>query len=145
MEKEKQKSLRVYCHPQRGHRYGVQCQPKLWVDSEYAFYDRAVLQAGKKEVFVSVLLPHDSSVEPYDICRKKNEGGCLEPWARKHDLEGVKLEEEKTKGIVTELKTDGSVEVRFWKAVSIKDMIVCLDTDGSWKVKRGEQNTRGEG
>lgn len=145
VEKEKKKSLMVYCHPQRGHRYGVQCQPKLWVDREYAFYDRAVLQAGKKEVFVSVLLPHDSSVEPYDICRKKNEGGCLEPWARKHDREGVKLEAEKTKGIVTELKTDGSVEVRFWKAVSIKDMMVCLDTDGSWKVKRGEQNTRGEG
>ena len=94
----------VYCHPQRGHRYGVQCQHKLWVDREYAFYDRAVLQAGKKEVFVSVLLPHDSSVEPYDICRKKNEGGCLEPWARKHDREGVKLEAEKTKGIVTEIK-----------------------------------------
>lgn len=137
-EPEKKKSLLVYCHPQRGHRYGLQCQPKIWVDREYAFYDRAVLQAGKREIFLSVLIPHDSSKEPLLLCQKKNEGGCLEP-TEEGSYSGVYTKKETAGGIVTHAERNGNVKVVLYAGSGLPDMRIEMNQDGSWKVRRTEE------
>lgn len=135
VESQLKKNLMVYFHPQRGHRFGVQCQPKLWVDREYAFYDRAVLQPGKKEVFVSVLIPHDSAINPIELCKKKNEGGRLEP-SIKRSLSGVNTEDERTTGVVTHVEKNHDVTVTF-NHPPLCMMKISMKNNGKWSVERG--------
>ncbi len=135
VEKDLGKSLLVYFHPARGSRYGIQCQPKLWVDREYAFYDRTRLYPGKKQTFVTVLIPHDSSLSPLEICNKKNEGGLLEPSKKLNSL-GVTMENEYDRGILTDVSEEGDVSIKINTETGLQNMAVFIRDDGTWDIIR---------
>lgn len=116
----------VYFHPQRGHQYGAKFQPKLWNDQGYAVYDKTVFTAGREEVFVSVILPHDSALSGSDVSGKKHF----------HSLAVNRGEE--NKGVATEIRPDGTAVVELlptekWKPGRIR---ISVQADGGWSVER---------
>jgi hypothetical protein len=100
VEEKLNRSLLIYFHPQAGHAYGVQCQPKIGVDHEYAVYDKTIFEEGRKEVYITVMVPHDSGIAPKSICgRKKENGVIVEPG-------------EGNQGITTYISKEGAVMVK---------------------------------
>ncbi|WP_282935960.1 hypothetical protein [Paenibacillus sp. RC67] len=122
------KSLMVYFHPQRGHEFGVQFQPKLWHDKSYAIYDKTVLVAGREETFVSVLVPHEADVSGISVAGKKHF----------HSL--IVDPREESKGIATEVLSDGTVNIKLqptdeWQPTPLH---VRIQKNGDWQVTRNQ-------
>lgn len=123
VEERLNESLLVYFHPQSGHNYGVQCQPKILIDKEYAVYDKTIFEPGRKETFVSVMVPHNADIMPEAVCGKENKNGVLVASGEREQGINTLIDE---KGIVTvkiqrtaDWKID-PVEIRikpgdFWK------------------------------
>jgi|GEM_PF-827971 len=121
-----QKNLLVYYHPQPGHEYGVQWQPKLWNTQEYAVYDKAILEAGRAEVYVSVLIPHDGAIDGQMISGKAHaHGRIVSPG-------------EETSGIHVAIGENREVSILLqptdqWR---VRRMEVRFDADDRWRVVR---------
>lgn len=125
-EAELGKKLMVYFHPQRGHEYGVQFQPKLWHDQSYAIYDKVMLQPGREETYVSVMVPHDADIPGAAVAGKRHF----------HSL--IVDPREESKGIVTNVSVEGTVSVRLmpyseWQPAPL---IMEMSKDGNWRVTR---------
>jgi hypothetical protein len=110
VEERLNRSLMIYFHPQAGHTYGAQYQPKLWVGHEYAVFDKAIFEEGRKEVYITVMLPHDS---------------------------GIPLGEEKH-GITTSLSKEGAVMVKIQPVANgeLQPLELNIQPSRSWEVIR---------
>lgn len=127
-ETDPEKSLLVWFHPQAGVEYGAQFQPKLMGEQNYAVFAKGLLPAGGARRFVTVLVPHDTSVSPAEITGLKNRN------MRLLDVPPSRA------GVQTELAPDGAVSARIaprlknWPHDSI---LIKLAADNTiWSVSR---------
>ena len=134
------KRLMVYCHPQRGHQYGVQYQPKIWVTGEYAFYDRAIVHADEPVYFLTVMLVHNECQSGREICCKYNPGGKLETSNCDRNISGIMLKSvESCEGINTYI--DGA-NMRAHICSGENNLEAVLYEDGRWEVQRHEMEAK---
>ena len=69
-------NLMIAFGPAPGRINGTQFQPKpLFYANDYAVYNQATLRAGRKEIFVSVLIPHAPELLPETIAESGGSGG----------------------------------------------------------------------
>ena len=101
----------VKFHRQRSQVYGVQPQSK-GRSRDYAVFAESRLQAGEKEVFISVMMPHDSNIEATEISAKQ--------------------------GVETELSERGDAEVNIhpFKKGREEPIKIQMLHDGDWSVVR---------
>ena len=109
-DKDRGRNLMVKFHSQRGHVYGV--QPQGGRSRDYAVFAKSRLDAGKKEVFISVMIPHDSNIEATEISGQQ--------------------------GVETELSETGDVEVKIYPYSKKRETPIAIEIphDGGWSINR---------
>lgn len=126
-ETNPEKSLLVYFHPQQGLEYGMQFQPKLFEDRNYAVFAKGLLSSGKTHRFVTVLIPHDTALAATDITGTRNRN------MRLNDVPRSRL------GIQTTVDANGNIAAVIaprMKAWPHRPVSITMGGDGAWSVKR---------
>lgn len=118
--------LLLYFHPQEGADYGVQFQPKLFSQKDYAVFQKQYFQPQTHYYYLSVLIPHSEKISPEEVTGEEHLQGRLVS------------KNAKKPGITTKLNADGSLKVQISSANSElpKNLNITWNSIDSWGVER---------